>query len=131
MKKRNLVAVYGSLLSGLGNHHWMKALGEEHYELKGEVTLETGFELFPLGGYPGIQEGDHPLVVEVYAVTDELLRGPLDGLEGYTEGRTPTFYDRRTIDTPFGKTFIYYFVRGREGRPIIEDGNWRKYITSK
>lgn len=49
MQKNNLVAVYGSLLSGLGNHGAMTCLGEEHYELKGEVTLDTGFELFPLG----------------------------------------------------------------------------------
>lgn len=129
MKKNNLVAVYGSLLSGLGNHGWMQSKGPEHYELKGEVTLPTGFELFSLGGFPGIQKGEHPLVVEVYAVSDDLLRGPLDSLEGYTEGQPATFYDRTVVDTPFGKTFIYEYVRGRGDREIIEDGNWRKHIT--
>lgn len=129
MNKTELVAVYGSLLSGLGNHPVMKRLGDDHYELVGTTVLPN-HNLFSLGGFPGVEEGDHQVIVEVYKVTPELLRGPLDRLEGYNEDRDDNFfYDRRKVQTEFGESWIYYYVSGSAGRPIIEDGDWRNFRT--
>lgn len=129
MEKPHLVAVYGSLLSGLGNHRVMQRLGEEHYELVGETTI-PGFNLFPLGGFPGIERGENSVKVEVYNVSNELLKGPLDRLEGYEEGSSDNdFYDRQLVKTEFGDAWIYIYVRGAGQRAIIQDGDWRNFIN--
>lgn len=131
MQKTELVAVYGSLLSGLRNHEVMTSLGENHYELVGETTIE-GFNLFPVSSFPGIERGDNVVKVEVYKVTRELLTNRLDLLEGYNENSEHnTFYDRQKVKTEFGDTWIYVYVRGAEDREIITDGDWRKYYNER
>ena len=133
MEKPHLVAVYGSLLSGLGNHGVMTEKGPEHYELLGTTKTEPKFTLFPLGGFPGIHEnGETAITVEVYKVSDDLLKNSLDRLEGYLED-TPeqSFYIRKLIPTQFGETYIYIYNRDINRYPIIEDGDWRNYIQNR
>ena len=133
MEKPHLVAVYGSLLSGLGNHHVMQRLGSEHFELLGETKTKPEFEIYPVGGnwYPGVLEnGKTAVTVEVYRVSEELLKGPLDTLEGYHENEPAerSHYLRKTIETEFGDTFIYIYNRRPTSEPI-ESGNWREYLN--
>lgn len=125
-----LVAVYGSLLSGLHNHGVMKAA---QGELLGVTRLEPKFKLISLGSYPGLikDEGTTAPIVEVYRVAEENLH-ILDGLEGYRGENDPSnFYDRITEPTEFGDVYVYTLTPDyAEGRTEVEDGDWRKFHTA-
>lgn len=102
-----LVSVYGTLKQGWGNHRLLE---------RDPVTTGTiGISKLGGRGFPIVKLGDtYKLNVEVYEVDPrDLLR--LDGLEGYTEGREPTFYDRKTVDVTLAdgsslNTFVYEYV---------------------
>jgi len=122
------VFVYGSLLSGMGNHRLLlesKKLGVSH--------SPEGFGMIDLGYFPGVVKIDRPgsrVIGEVYEVNDETLTR-LDRLEGYnhTDG-TRGLYNRLEIDTDFGKAFIYIFNnRYGESNHLVENGDWRTYYN--
>ena len=129
--KNILVAVYGSLLSGLGNHAVMSELA--HGELVGSGWVNN-FKLWPYAGkaYPCITEsidGDVGVRVEVYAVDEEGVV-PLDRLEGY-----PSFYDRKQVDvlledgTLAKGVWVYYHHEEPTGMEPIASGDWKEYIN--
>ncbi len=102
-----LVSVYGTLKQGWGNHRLL--------ERDPVVTGHIGIHKLDGVGFPIIKLGDaYRLNVEVYEVNkDDLLR--LDGLEGYREGQTPTFYDRKTTNVVVEggtdvETYVYEYV---------------------
>lgn len=118
-----LVAVYGSLREGFGNHRI----------LEGSEKLGThwvpGYEMFSLGAFPGVRKGNTHVFTEVYAV-DKPTMERLDLLEGYHgEGET-NFYDRVEVDTPHGAAYMYTLEghRYKESEPV-ESGNWAHYKT--
>ena len=102
-----LVSVYGTLKQGWGNHRLL--------ERAPVITGNIGISKLHGVGFPIIKLGDkYRLNVEVYEVNKEDLLS-LDGLEGYTEGRTPTFYDRKSVgvtldDGSVLNTFVYEYV---------------------
>jgi len=120
MEKRNiLIAVYGTLRKENGNHRLI-----ENADYKGTYTTEPIYNLYSLGGFPGLKEGGKTAVVlEVYAVNKEEARR-VDGLEGYYPGETPTFYDKIQIETPWGKADVYTYVRQPHESSLIESGDW-------
>lgn len=123
----NLVAVYGSLRQGFGNHRLL-----EYAEYIGGGKTVDKFQMYSLGGFPAIVEGgDTSPTVEVYSVSDaDFAR--LDRLEGY-----PDFYNRMQVDveTPRGvieKCWIYY----HEDTPmyhagLVDSGDWRMYLLQQ
>lgn len=120
--ENNLVAVYGSLREGHGNH---RLLVDSEFVQKGTVD---GFGMYTLGGFPACTpKGPHvPIVVEVYNV-DELTMRRLDMLEGY-----PTFYNRKQVKVVAnsGETSIawMYFIDDEyPERMFVESGDWSKY----
>lgn len=120
MERNNLVAVYGTLRKGAGNHHHFL----RDAEMMGEFTSEPVYNLYDLGGFPGLrEEGNTAVKMEVYAVNDKEA-SLVDSLEGYVEGRQPHFYDKKEIDTPWGKANVYLYVREVEPEHIIESGDW-------
>ena len=130
MKK--LVTVYGSLLKGLSNWHWH--LNNPESKLLGEHTLNGGFVMISLGGFPGLiveNTADTPIFVETYEVTDNVYKS-IERLEGY-----PSFYDKKKVDTPFGESEVYilgdHYYRESNLVPRDEEGiiNWRKYRLNK
>jgi len=122
MKENNkaLIAVYGTLRKGCGNHeHFLKDA-----EFMGAFKSEPIYNMYSLGGFPGLKEnGDTSIVLEVYSVTEYEAK-KVDGLEGYHEGRTPTFYDKKYIDTPWGNAGLYIFVGDIPESRKIESGDW-------
>jgi len=116
---KKLIAVYGTLRKGFGNHRII-----ENAEFCGEFDSEPIYTLHDLGGYPGLkQNGNTSVKFEVYAVNDnEASR--VDSLEGYTEGIEPYFYDKVMIDTPWGKAGLYIYVRSLEGVRIVDSGDY-------
>jgi gamma-glutamylcyclotransferase (GGCT)/AIG2-like uncharacterized protein YtfP len=118
-----LVAVYGSLRQGLGNH---RILGAS--KLVGTTLTPPDWELFSLGGFPGIRKGSNRVVVEVYHVTEESVADRLDSLEGYRGPDHPhNFYGKEVVKTEAGDAEIYTLLKGHEESPIVESGDWKAY----
>ena len=114
-----LVAVYGSLRAGMGNH---RVLGTS--QKVGSCRIE-GYTMRSLGAYPYIHRGEGEITVEVYEV-NALTSARLDGLEGY-----PSFYDREQIDTPFGAAWIYFIERREHTAPLVESGDWVQFYQQR
>lgn len=97
MKQGSLVAVYGSLKEGFGNH---RVLGDS--ELVGSQWL-SGWDMYSMGSFPAIVPGEGYISVEIYQVGSDSIAGNLDMLEGY-----PSFYNRVEVETELGLAWIYY-----------------------
>ena len=118
---KQLVAVYGSLRHGLGNHRLLQGA-----EFKGLDTTQPEWTMYSLGGFPGLmQEGETPITIEVYEVdVDTFAR--LDGLEGY-----PRFYNRVEIDTIYGKAWIYFLQdNSYRDHSIVQSGDWKSFLNN-
>ena len=110
-----LVAVYGTLKKGFGNHIII-----EHCEYIGSDLLE-GFDLYDLGPFPGVYVGDNKVFVEIYQVDSEYTKRALDRLEGY-----PDLYTKDVVQTHFGSATIYiYNQRLRDNDLLLKDGFWK------
>lgn len=107
------VFVYGSLKAGRHNHVLLLSA-----TLLGEHVTTPEYTLYNLGAFPGVVcSGDTAIQGEVYNV-DEYTFQLLDQLEGY-----PMFYNRKEIDTPYGKSWLYY-LEGGYGKHIVKGGVW-------
>jgi gamma-glutamylcyclotransferase (GGCT)/AIG2-like uncharacterized protein YtfP len=86
-----LVAVYGSLKKGFGNH---RLLSDSFLLVRSECnTSDSSFTMGSLGSYPGVVEGGTDKIqVEIYMVSPEVLLR-LDRLEGH-----PSFYKRKVFE---------------------------------
>jgi gamma-glutamylcyclotransferase (GGCT)/AIG2-like uncharacterized protein YtfP len=117
-----LVAVYGTLRAGCGNHR----------VIEGAIRQEDGvvaglFEMFSLGGFPALTHSDtpHDIVVEVYEVNNEAHAQGLDWLEGY-----PTFYDREVVTLVDGRKCWSYFIDPLDRKQTpIPSGDWVKFTN--
>lgn len=120
----NRVGVYGTLKKGHSNHHFLTTA---HFV--GRCRLKQ-ITLYDIGPFPGAKlRPSHGIDVEVYDVTDELFVR-LDGLEGH-KPRAPKSgeYDRRQLETPFGRVWIYIYNPDVSGLPEIRRGSWPDSFT--
>lgn len=124
---KKLIAVYGTLRLNQGNYEWLL---KDATHL-GTINTEDIFDLYSLGGFPGLKEnGNISIVVDIFEVND-YESDRVDSLEGYKEGIKPTFYDKIYIDTPFGKAGMYIYM-GKVYEPNkIESGDWVKFLENK
>lgn len=123
------VFVYGSLLSGMGNHRLLsdsKMLGISH--------SPTGFGLIDLGYFPGAirANDDKRIIGEVYEIDDATL-SRLDRLEGYNANRPEHgLYNRIEIMTKFGPAYMYIYNHGSiRMTSDVTNGDWRTYYNDK
>lgn len=115
----SLIFVYGSLLSGLGNHRLLKTA---KFISKGKTLPH--FTMISLGGFPGLLSGGKTSIVgEVYQV-DLKTRDQLDRLEGH-----PRWYVRTPITLADGMNVEVYVYPSNErsGHPIVVSGDWKAY----
>lgn len=121
MERNILIAVYGTLRAGGGNYE--RLLTKADY--KGTFTTPPIYNLYNLNGaFPGLKEnGNTAVVMEVYAVNLEEARR-VDGLESYTPGEQPYFYDKIQIETPWGQAGVYTYVRQPSESSLIKSGDW-------
>jgi len=121
------VAVYGSLRKGMGNHRILNGA-----KYLGRFDTKPVFNLYSLGSYPGIKpKGRSSIVMEVYEVDDEGLK-KVDRLEGYnSESNVNDFYNRVSINTPFGLAYTYLYVPSIENEEIVDSGDWVQYVTEE
>lgn len=94
-----LVFVYGTLKKGNHNHH---LIAKANYCGKAHTT-KSEYQMYHLGGFPGVTKGDRVIYGEVYMVNEDVMKS-LDRLEGH-----PSFYER--ILVPVG---IYGDKKGEE-----------------
>lgn len=126
---KHLVAVYGSLRQGFGNHRLLvgsKFLGDD--------DIYGGYKMYSLWGYPGVikADGNHRIKIEVYEVDDMTLQS-LDRLEGFRGSQyKDNLYNRESINTKYGSTFIYFLndYYGNEEN-LVENGDWSEYLKTK
>ena len=114
------IFVYGTLMRGESNH---SLLNEEYSEYIGSAITARGFELYDLGGFPGMVIGGNGEVIgEVYDIC-AFTRSRLDQLEGH-----PQFYKRHIIKLQGGEAVEAYILAEEftRGRSIIRSGNWRE-----
>lgn len=124
MKNSNLIAVYGTLRKGFGNHALIK-----NAEYKGTFTTDPIYNLHNLGGFPGLKKnGNISIMMEVYSV-NETEAYAVDCLEGYNPMEKPTFYDKEFIETPWGKAGVYIYVNNLNGVPLVKSGDY--YLEKK
>ena len=105
------VFVYGTLKRGLSNHRVFEDNPDDCHFL-GLDILRGPLEMVSLGGFPGLVDMSEQddiaciprnTVGEVWAVSDALLKGPMDTLEG--NGK---FYTRKKIPTSFKRAWCYF-----------------------
>lgn len=118
MERNNIVAVYGTLRKGQGNHRRL-----EHGNAKFLGKCKIGnFGMVSLGGFPAVystEEPDKLITIEVYEVDDATMRS-LDQLEGF-----PNFYNRKQVPTPLGTAWIYFIDSyATRDTPRVPDGDW-------
>lgn len=110
------VFVYGTLMRGERNHHWMRGA-----RLLGECVSSPRFSLWSLGAYPVLCPQGHCRVHgEVYQISYAHLRR-LDVLEEY-----PRFYLRRLQPTRFGPAWLYYQQAVPSLARALPGGSWRR-----
>lgn len=111
------VLVYGSLMRGFANHHWLRGA-----RFLGEGVM-AGLALYDLGPFPmAVPSGDRVLLHgEVYAVDHGQL-AQLDLLEG-----TPRLYERQRHPLLAGGDAWVYVGRHAQVRhsPRLPTGRWR------
>jgi len=117
-----LVAVYGSLLSGLHNHQHLRDA-----EFVGEFWTEPSLKMFTSGleSYPYIlKNGFTSVKMEVYEIDDDYTESALDHLEGVNSG----LYKKDTIQTPHGEALYYVRTKKMTDKDTqILTGDWKDY----
>lgn len=123
---KHIVAVYGSLRKELHNH---RVLLNENTEFLGEFKTPPIYSMYSIGYFPGLKEdGDTSIVMEVYKV-DSVIAKSIDRLEGYSENEIPTFYDKKEIETPFGKASVYIYIPEASHLKKVESGDWKQFFN--
>ena len=126
-----LVAVYGSLMRGLG------ALDEigvgDRLRFVGPCVIEG--QLFDLGEYPGLRRGTTRVVGEIHAVLDPTALEELDRFEGFEPDRPQAslyLRERVRLVEPTGmQAWIYVYNRVPDPSRCIEGGDWRAHLARR
>ena len=106
---KHKIAVYGSLLSGLGNHRVLgRHIETNDAKLLGTTNTGPNFSMYSVhDSYPAITKGWGRVEIEVYEVSDEALES-VRMLEGWNPSNTG-YYREEIIKTEFGDAIIYVF----------------------
>ena len=119
--KEQLLAVYGTLKRGHGNYNHLLTTSE----FLGAEVVKEDMTMISMGGFPGLVETPGvttDIHIEVFKVNDPEIAKRVDRLEGY-----PGWYDKKEINTSFGKASVYYFKEGQykvNESNIVKNGNW-------
>ena len=127
-KKNNLVAVYGTLRLGQGNHH---VLSDNNAIYLGAFQSPPEYTMYTMGGFPALVErGTTSIYMEVFKVDDKGLK-QVDSLEGYREDSETRHYNRITISTPWGPAYLYVYDSAPINRSVISSGDWKEHEEIK
>lgn len=115
MNTQHLLAVYGTLRKGYGNHRLLNgARFIRDQWLAGFIMCGTSIPFVFSSRLPG-QE----IKIEIYEVDQKTLER-IDRLEGH-----PNWYRREMVETDVGRAWIYLVQEdGVRHMPIIKSGDW-------
>ncbi|HEY1020776.1 MAG TPA: gamma-glutamylcyclotransferase [Flavisolibacter sp.] len=129
-----LFAVYGTLRHGWGNNRILCMPGGKPnggVEYMGIMKTEPRFNMYSLGGFPGVAEGGNTaIVIEVFKVSDESIIDSVNNLEGYSgmRGHRSNWYDTVEVQTPWGTANMFTMNKLNEGgRAIVASGDWNEH----
>jgi len=122
-KHPDLLFVYGSLLSDMGNHYLLE---NDESDLVDTFETESIYSLRDLGYYPGVHKnGSTSIKGELWSVSEAVWRR-VEQLEGY-----PSFYDRTPLETPHGLAQMYFLAEEDVSeRVLVESGDWKAYYNA-
>lgn len=83
----HLLFVYGTLKHDFHNHH---LIADQQFVGHG-TTIDNHWQMYSLGGFPGVSHGDKHIVGELWIVDDKVFQR-CDMLEGH-----PHFYRRERV----------------------------------
>ncbi|MFC4735792.1 gamma-glutamylcyclotransferase [Bacillus daqingensis] len=120
--------VYGTLMTGEGNHFFLRRAKLLNRQARVNGSLyDTGL------GYPALVRGAGEVWGELYAITSSQLPA-IDELEGYQDGRTWNLYSRETVDafTENGteRALVYYYNKPVKAEKRIASGSWKTHRIS-
>ena len=118
-----LVAVYGSLRKGFGNHYLLK---DSKY--LGEYDTEPIYDMYSISSFPGLVTGGNTSIkMEVYEV-DRPTLVRLNQLEGYIcDDHVNNHYNRISINTPYGEAYTYTYNYSIDTKVKVESGDWKTF----
>ena|SRR5215471_12671539 len=130
--------VYGSLRSGFKSHAYEYI--SRFFSFVGDAKVKG--KLFDLGTYPaGVPSDEDTYILgELYTIKQEpefpWAIGQLDDYEGVAvESDEVQLYQRGLVDVIINdsttRAWIYWYVGGVEGRPLIESGDMIQYLQQK
>ncbi|UMO76474.1 putative gamma-glutamylcyclotransferase [Pseudomonas phage BroderSalsa] len=121
-----IVAVYGTLLSGLHNHCLLEHVKGD-VRFMGKARSDFKGVMYSAGGFPilSLLDEDSKIQCELYEVGPQTLK-LLDQLEGY-----PGWYDRteKSFTTMMGekvRAFIYHQDYELDAE-VCPEGDWKKF----
>lgn len=111
-----LVAVYGTLKSGYGNHVLLSRSIHLGDDLLRDISVTSGFPF-------AVKREGGQIFVEVYQVDNRTL-ARLDALEGH-----PNFYRRELVSTVYGEAWLYFLsdpssLHRQRNNKFVADGVW-------
>ncbi|MFP4520257.1 MAG: gamma-glutamylcyclotransferase [Oceanicaulis sp.] len=120
----DLIAVYGLLRAG---EMGFEQFGLAHaFRDAGPCVLKG--ELFDLGRYPGLVQGEGRVIGELFEVLDPSVMARLDAWEDYwPDDPARSRYERRqtALIEPAGRNaWVYVWALGLQGATRIESGDW-------
>lgn len=123
--EKELFCCYGTLRKGLGNHRLI-----EGAKYLGDEWLDSKYTMYNVG-FPGvIPEGNTPIHIEVYEVSEPSMKAGLDRLEGYHPESHTGMFLREKIETSRGDTWIYFWNYEID-LPTIPDGDYKEHLKRK
>ncbi|MGJ3230591.1 MAG: gamma-glutamylcyclotransferase family protein [Oceanicaulis sp.] len=126
VRRGDLIAVYGLLRAG---EVGFEQFGLAHAFRDAGPCMLAG-ELWDLGRYPGLVEGEGRVLGELFEVRDPSVMADLDAYEDYwPHDLARSRYERRRVDLiePAGRqAWVYLWRLDLDGAVRIESGDWLK-----
>jgi gamma-glutamylcyclotransferase (GGCT)/AIG2-like uncharacterized protein YtfP len=130
-KTGDLIALYGSLMRGLGA---MNQIGVGHL-LQFVAPCKIQGELFDLGAYPGLRGGAGVVTGEIFEILDPEVIRVMDRFEDYfpDDDRESHYIRKRTVlIEPAATTAWVYFYNHEPPRDRrVELGDWRAHLAAR
>ncbi len=123
---RELIAVYGSLMTGMGGCEEL-GIGDA---LRFVSPCEIHGRLFDLGDYPGLLLDSGIVHGELCEIADSAVLQRLDAFELYDpDDPNGSLYIRRRVRLaqPDCDAWLYEFNRDVSGKASIPSGDWRRH----
>ena len=113
------VFVYGTLMKDEGNHHYLK-----NSTFLDMATIE-GYEMYSMGGYPAIIDGNSLIMGELYQVPNTDMPS-IDMLEG--EGSLYIKRCETVTDSNGNSSFAFIYIYNRDCSDLERIPAWKDYV---